>query len=285
LPSLDGELISLADLRSRGLPVLLMFSDPSCASCGAMLSEAGDWQRNQDRPLTIALISRGNVDQNLANTEEHGLVDVLLQRDREAAHAYECYETPGAVLISTDGRIASPLTLGPVAISALVESASTRIAGDILSPPVGVGNGRELRANGLQVGEKVPEFTWKDLDQRSIVLRELRGTPVSLIFWNPTCGFCQQLAREFKAWRKSTNDGNHHVIVISSGSMAENNQLELGHPIVLEDGFLTGSVFGITGTPSGVAIDGNGRVATQSAIGGAQLLEMLQMQSNSLAAA
>ena len=41
LPDLDGELVTLADLRARELPVLLLFSHPACGPCAALLPEIG----------------------------------------------------------------------------------------------------------------------------------------------------------------------------------------------------------------------------------------------------
>ncbi|MGC2374415.1 MAG: MauE/DoxX family redox-associated membrane protein [Solirubrobacteraceae bacterium] len=125
LPALDGEIVTLDGLRSSGRPVLLVFSDPSCGSCNALLADVARWQRVQSKRLTIALISRGTAEQNAAKAGGHEPSDVLLQRDREAAESYRAHGTPSAVLVSVDGRIASPLALGPQAIGALVENATS----------------------------------------------------------------------------------------------------------------------------------------------------------------
>jgi peroxiredoxin/uncharacterized membrane protein YphA (DoxX/SURF4 family) len=123
LSALGGERVSLADLLARERPVVLLFSDPGCGPCNALLPDIAAWQ-HEHRELTLALLSRGAIDQNKAKAGEHGLTWVLLQTDREVAESYQAHGTPAAVLVSLDGRIGSPLALGPQAIADLVGSAT-----------------------------------------------------------------------------------------------------------------------------------------------------------------
>ena len=62
--------------------------------------------------LTLALVSRGEVEENKTKAQEHGLSNVLLQEDWEVSEAYEVRGTPSAVLISPDGKVASPVAGG-----------------------------------------------------------------------------------------------------------------------------------------------------------------------------
>jgi peroxiredoxin len=139
LPALDGEIVTLDGLRSSGRPVLLVFSDPSCGPCNALLPDVANWQREHSEQMRVVLIGHGTVEQNAAKAGEHELADVLLEQDREAAESYHAHATPSAVLVSVDGRIASPLALGPQAISALVENATS--ANPILQVIAPSGNG------------------------------------------------------------------------------------------------------------------------------------------------
>jgi peroxiredoxin/uncharacterized membrane protein YphA (DoxX/SURF4 family) len=125
LPTLDGESVTLDSLRLSGRPVLLVFSDPGCGPCNALLPDVAQWQRSHSQRLTIALVSCGRTEQNAAKAAEHELSHVLLQRDREVAESYRAISTPGAVLVSIDGKIASAAVFGPHPIAALVESATT----------------------------------------------------------------------------------------------------------------------------------------------------------------
>ncbi len=283
LPALDGQRVSLEALRSRGLPVLLVFSDPNCGPCSALFPEIGRWQREHSEGLTLAIVSRGTVEQNTAKAQEHDLADVLLQHDRETAIAFQAHATPAAVLVTVDGKIASSPAPGPQAIRVLVESAS---APDPLNVIVAAGNG--LTENGakhpgqparLEVGAELPSLEWADLDGRAISTRELHGTPTTLVFWNPRCGFCERLLPELKDWLDAHQDDEHQPILISSGTPAESQALELSMPIVLDDAFHTGRLLGVGGTPSAVAIGADGRIAASPAVGGPAVLELLSSSS------
>ena len=118
LPALDGPPLSLAGLLQRGRPMLLVFTDPDCGPCIALAPQVAAWQRDLAGDVTIAVIENG--DRRSAAPDEHGRRDVLLQRDGQVASAYRAEGTPSAVLVATDGRIASGVAPGGAAIEALL---------------------------------------------------------------------------------------------------------------------------------------------------------------------
>jgi hypothetical protein len=122
LDALDGSRVALAELRSSGLPLLLVFSDPACGPCKALVPRIGNWQRDHADRMTVALISRGDAEDHRSESSEHGIANVLLQQDQEAAHAFDVPGTPGAVLIGPAGNISSPVMMGAEAIEHLVAS-------------------------------------------------------------------------------------------------------------------------------------------------------------------
>jgi len=125
LPAAGGRRISLRALVGRGLPVLLIFSDPGCGHCHALLPQVASWQHQHRDRLTVALATRRPAGQKAAAPETPGLRDVLVQANRELAGAYGAHGTPSAVLIAASGKIASPLAWGAQAITQLVHSATT----------------------------------------------------------------------------------------------------------------------------------------------------------------
>ena len=129
LPAADGRRVSLRALLARGLPVLLVFSDPGCGHCTALLPQVADWQHQHRDRLTVALASRRSAGQNAATPETHGLRDVLVQANREIAEAYQVNGTPSAVLIAASGKIASPLASGAQAITQLIHRATSSAPG------------------------------------------------------------------------------------------------------------------------------------------------------------
>src|SRR5207245_1021361 len=89
-----------------------------------VLPDVATWQRDHEDHLVVVPISRGDAETNRVKSGAHNVRDILLQRDREVADAYGVVGTPSAVLV-TDGLIASPLAVGPDAIRALIETATT----------------------------------------------------------------------------------------------------------------------------------------------------------------
>src|SRR5215213_1038818 len=123
LSGLHGESLTFEALRSSGKPVMALFTEPGCGPCNALLPEVRRWQEEHAQKLTLALISRGEVGENKTKTSEHGLRNVLLQEDWEVSDAYEVVGTPSAVLISPDGKVASPVAGGAEGIRVLLSHA------------------------------------------------------------------------------------------------------------------------------------------------------------------
>lgn len=120
LPAISGASLGLQALRKRGTAVLLLFTDPHCQPCTAMLPTIAQWQQNYAGRVRIAVISRGDEDANRALVEPHRVKDVLVQRDNEVADAYRVVGTPAGVLIRPDGSIGASLALGQEAILGLL---------------------------------------------------------------------------------------------------------------------------------------------------------------------
>ena len=117
---LTGEMISLDVLRAPGNPLVLIFTNPSCAPCAALMPEVARWQRDYAGKLTIAVLSHGSRQANTAQIAEHRVARIILQRNTEIDDLYQVRGTPGAVLIRPDGTIGSLLAKGSEAIRSLV---------------------------------------------------------------------------------------------------------------------------------------------------------------------
>jgi methylamine dehydrogenase accessory protein MauD len=105
LPNLHGQKLTLEALRAAGKPVILLFTDPNCGPCTAMFADVGRWQDEYAQKLTVALVSRGEPGENAISASEHGLRNVLLQKDWEVSDAFGVDGTPSAVLVQPDGTI------------------------------------------------------------------------------------------------------------------------------------------------------------------------------------
>jgi peroxiredoxin len=121
LETLDGQMLSLHDYRGR--PVLLVFSDPECGPCSALLPELA---RLQD-DVAIAMVTRGDAEANRAKAAEHGLdFPIAVQRGWTVSKRYGIFATPVAFLLDEEGVIAQPVAKGKDEIVALARLARTR---------------------------------------------------------------------------------------------------------------------------------------------------------------
>jgi thiol-disulfide isomerase/thioredoxin len=111
--------VGLDDARAAGRPVVLVFIDPDCGPCHALLPDLESWRRRHADALSI----------------------VVLDRQRDVARRYRVHATPTAITVAADGTIASPPALGASAIAKLVAHTAGPPAADEhpgipLPPPV-----------------------------------------------------------------------------------------------------------------------------------------------------
>jgi methylamine dehydrogenase accessory protein MauD len=271
LVSLDGAPLTLDVLRALGKPVMLVFSDPSCGPCTALLPDLARWQHEYADKLSVVLVTRGSAGANRAKLAEHGLTHVLLQQDREVAQAYQAPGTPTAVIVRADGTIGSPLAPGAEAIVALVARTVAP------SAPIPQANGHgtaSARPVIPPIGAPAPTFALPDMDGKMINLADFRGRSTLLLFWNPGCGFCQRMLDDLKTWEANPPKGAPGLLVVSTGTAEANRAQGLRAPIVLDQQFASGRQFGATGTPMAVLIDAQGRIASEVAAGGPAVLAL-----------
>jgi|SRR5215213_486885 len=257
LDGLHGETLTLDSVRSSGKPVVLLFTDPNCGPCNALLPEIGHWQAEHQDKLTVALVSRGDPKENRAKAQEHGLQNVVLQEDWEVSEAYEVGGTPSAVLLRPDDTIGSAVAGGAEAIRTLVTKA--------VEAPTRV---------DLEIGQPAPEVKLPDLEGNTVELADFRGEETLVLFWNPGCGFCQQMVPDIKAWEKNMPEGAPKLLFVSAGTEEANKQLGLPSTVVLDQQFAMGHAFGASGTPSAVLVDSEGKIASEVAVGAPAVLEV-----------
>jgi peroxiredoxin len=290
---LYGETHTLEALRAPGKPVMLFFTDPNCGPCTAMLPKVGRWQEEHSEKLTIALVSRGGPEENRARASEHGVQNVVLQEDWEVSEAYRIVGTPSAVLVTPDGKVGSPVFGGEADVEALLAHAVGERAQLPMAQPQAQGepqgqpcpncgkvhpngNGAVQQAEriGPKIGEPAPEVRLADLKSNEVSLQEFRGEESLVVFWNPGCGFCQQMLPDLKEWEASLPEGAPKLLVVSSGTEEANREQGLSSTVVLDQNFAVGRAFGASGTPSAVLVDAEGKVASDIALGAPAVMEL-----------
>jgi thiol-disulfide isomerase/thioredoxin/uncharacterized membrane protein YphA (DoxX/SURF4 family) len=276
LEDLGGEEVTLDGLRARGKPVMLMFTDPSCEPCMELLPDVGRWQQQYAGKLTIALVGRGSVEENSAEVSEHGVENVLLQEDWEVADAYEVDATPGAVVVSPEGIIGSPVAQGPDEVEALVAQAVGARPQLPLFHHAAHTHEEETEPAGPKIGEPAPEIRLRDLEGEHVSLEDFRGEEVLVLFCSPGCGFCQDMMPDLKEWEAAPPDGAPGLLVVSDESVEENKAMGFSSPVVLDDTYAVWDAFGVTGTPSAVLVDAEGRIASRMVMGSGAVLELIK---------
>jgi peroxiredoxin len=246
LSGLLGETLTLDALRSSGKQVMALFTDPGCGPCNAMLPDVGRWQEEHAQKLTLALISRGEVEENKTKAQEHGLSNVLLQKDWEVSESYEVRGTLSAVLISPDGKVASPVAGGAEGIRGLLSYAMGERAQLPMQPHQPQTEGQPCPdcgkvhaaaptvAAAQKVGEEAPEVKLPDLEGNTVKLADFRGEETLVLFWNPGCGFCQQMLPDLKKWEVTSPEGAPKLLVVSAGSEEANKEMGLASPVLLD---------------------------------------------------
>lgn len=110
----------LAQAIDAEQPTLLVFSDPRCGPCRALVPQLAAWQREHAGQLAVELVSRGDAEENRPHAEEHVIERLLLDPDGAVADAFAVLGTPSAVLVGPDGRVVAGPAPGAAAIGALV---------------------------------------------------------------------------------------------------------------------------------------------------------------------
>jgi thiol-disulfide isomerase/thioredoxin len=286
LSGLHGETLTLDSLRSSGKPVMVIFTDPGCGPCNALLPEVGRWQEEHAQKLTLALISRGDHGENMTKAQEHGLTNVLLQKDWEVSESYEVRGTPSAVLVSPEGKVATPVAGGAEGIRGLLAYAVGERAQLPMQPQRPQTQGQPCPNCGKvhaaaptvpaakKVGEEAPEVKLPDLEGHTVELADFRGEQTLVLFWNPGCGFCQRMLPDLKEWESEAPEGAPRLLVVSAGSEEANKEMGLTSPVLLDQQFAAGRAFGASGTPSAVLVDAEGKVASEVAVGAPAVLEL-----------
>jgi peroxiredoxin len=127
----------------------------------------------------------------------------------------------------------------------------------------------------VPVGSDVPDVALADLEGTERRLDEYRGTEIALVFFNPGCGYCQQLAPQLG----ELSDGSRRVVLVSSGEADELRALAIQHgwsfDILLDHDYKAIEAMEAAGTPTGYLIDAEGKVASTQAMGVDLVLDMI----------
>jgi peroxiredoxin len=118
LPNLEGKEVNLDEIRTGR--TALLFWNPGCGFCQRLVEDIKSWEK--DRPKSapgLVLISTGAPEAN----REHGLEStILLDQSFRTGEAFGASGTPSAILIDSDGNVASGISVGGPDVMNLLRS-------------------------------------------------------------------------------------------------------------------------------------------------------------------
>jgi peroxiredoxin/uncharacterized membrane protein YphA (DoxX/SURF4 family) len=263
LKDLDDKPVDLS--RLQGENTMLLFWGNTCGFCQQMLPDFKEWEANRspDAPR-VMLISGGSVEEN----RNLGLQStILLDTNFQAGTAFGASGTPMGVLIDSKGFVASEVAAGAPGVFGLLGGSPNGASPDGAVAAAAM-------AGPLKMGDSAPPVKLQDLNDKTVNLSDFKGSMTLLLFWSNGCGFCQQMLPDLKEWEKNKPKGAPKLLVVSGGSVEENRALGLKSPIVLDQNFQVGPIYGANGTPMGVLIDEKGNIASEVAAGGEAVLKL-----------
>ncbi|HXB68192.1 MAG TPA: redoxin domain-containing protein [Candidatus Acidoferrales bacterium] len=281
LPDLDGTQRGLAEFRGRR--VLLVFFSPHCGFCTAMMPDlaalaSGGGNR---RPMPL-VVTTGDAETNRLLFQKHGvrypvLLQETLQGTGEVAAQYQAQGTPMGYLIDEQGAIASGLTAGAADLLAMANA-----KGNPSLVNQSLANSR-LNRSGLKAGTPAPGFRLSRLGGGDLALDEYRGRRVLLVFSDPKCGPCDQLAPRLEQLHRHRH--GFQVLMVSRQDAETNRrkvaQLGLTFPVALQKNWEVSLLYAMFATPMGYLIDERGIIAADIAIGAQPILDLVSGTADS----
>ena len=278
LPDLTGVRHKLSDFRGKDL--LLIFFNPNCGFCTKMAADlaALPAQGGEGRAVPV-VVTTGDAEENRKLVEQYGIRSlVLLQEQMEVASQFRAQGTPMGYRIDSAGRIASELAVGAEALLHLATTAAPEQrdaakaangqAAKVHQIDPSLARSR-LNRNGLKAGTAAPDFQLPSIDGVELSLADFRGGRVLLVFSDPDCGPCDELAPRLQELHLQRAD--LQVLVVSrrdaEATRAKSAALGLSFPIVLQRQWEISRQYGMFATPIAYLIDEQGILMSDVAVG------------------
>jgi peroxiredoxin len=135
-----------------------------------------------------------------------------------------------------------------------------------------------LNRSGLKPGTIAPDFRLPRIDEGELSLSEFRGRCVLLVFSDPNCGPCDELAPKLEELRQKRPD--LQVLMISrrdaEATRAKAAALGLSFPIVMQNQWEISLKYAMFATPIGYLIDKQGDILKDVAVGVGPILALAE---------
>jgi len=281
LPDLGGRSVSLSNLASN--PALLIHWSAQCGYCDMIAPELARLQPAlQARNVQLVLVSSGEAEANRQYATTHGLAGpILLQAATQGVECFQSMGTPVAYLLDEQGHVQRPLAWGADQVIALARDAASAPAARTLLPGNRPLSLSRIEREGLKIGTLAPSFRLPDVVHGgTVALDAYRGRPVVLVFSDPHCGPCDQLAPQLARLHREQDGADAALLMVGRGNAADNRRKAVEHgidfPIVRQDRWELSKQYGIFATPVAFLIDRDGTIARDVARGTDEILALAQ---------
>ena len=274
-PDLSGKNVSLSDFRDRR--VLLIYWNPQCGFCDMLAAELAPLQTALKKNNTeVVLVTYGDVESNRKLAVEHGLDSTILLIENSPAKEFIVNElfrhrgTPSAYLLDEQKRVIQALAVGMDDILRVARSPGGH------RPPLQ----RESRIvrDGLKAGTPAPAFRLPDIHGGTVALDQFRGRKVLLVFSDPQCAPCDQLAPKLAELHRKHENNGLAVVMVGRGDPEQNKkkagQHRIEFPVVLQEKWKLSRQYGIFATPVAFLVGKDGVIARNVATGPDEIMTL-----------
>jgi peroxiredoxin/uncharacterized membrane protein YphA (DoxX/SURF4 family) len=262
IPDLNGHVVHSEHLLADKKPLLFFFVGPACEPCQVLLPEVEEWEAALIDKLKFVFVSNGDIEKN---HEKFGNADeriVLVEKSREFALTMNAKWTPTALFVDADGKVASHVAAGDLAIRRLVEQVKSRDLNDEFLHFLGMnGYGRP------KIGQAIPSFSMKDLKGEEITDKSLLGRKTLVAFSSLGCPHCGVLMKQIREWELNKKPDDPGFVIFADGEPEETKTLGLEAPILVDPEYAVAQKFGMHGAPSAVLVNEDGTIITETAVG------------------
>jgi peroxiredoxin len=245
--------------------------------------------------VQLLFVSYGDAEANMRMAGEYNLkAPVLLQKSGETIEAFASFGTPVGYLIDPEGRVAQPLAIGAEKLPLLVRDILSGEATHANADRNGVAHANaaahaalpgarpltesRIPRDGLKAGTPAPSFTLPDVHGKQVSLEDYRGRRVLLVFSDPNCGPCDEMAGDLNRVEREHRNNNLAVVMVGRGDLEENRRKAEQHgfefPVVMQEKWKLSKEYGIFATPVAYLIDEHGVLRSDVAMGSTQILAL-----------
>jgi peroxiredoxin len=279
LPDLTGQRISLSHFRGRR--VLLIYWSAECGFCDITAAELSGMQGAlHENHIQLLLISYGDAEANRRLASEQRLTCPILllngshTQSSIATSAFEYCGTPSAYLLDEDGKVSRALAAGMDAVLNLAREVTAKMHTIRMLPLTK----SRIERNGLKKGAVAPTFSLPDLRGQIVTLDQFREQIVLLVFTDPQCGPCDQLAPQLARLHRKQGNKGLAIVMVGRGQAAQNTGKVMQHgiefPVLLQERWKLSREYGIFDTPVAFLIDPNGIILRDVAKGPDEIMTL-----------